>query len=217
MWYINRGQITTKLVEVRSYCGGETAAEAICIIELVAPPVDGTYPDGESYSADPEAAEFFRAMQGKGFAYVLSEEDTGTGDEIHKASTATEWWVTFYKPNVVKCANDLPHGFLAEDRSNNEHYERVPYAFSFRTANDHLDFVLISVHLQPGDSGSDQARRPEGLATTAQWIDAHDEKEKDFVILGDMNIQDAGELGSATPQGFISLNPEPLVRAAYIA
>lgn len=180
--------------------------DIVVVQELVAPPLDGTYPDGTHYSADAEAAEFFMAMQNRGFSYVLSEEDTGTGDEIHRATSATEWWVTFFKPDVIGCAEDVPHGFLAEDRSNNPNYERVPYAFAFRTLDNHLDFVLISVHLQPGDSGADQARRSHELASIAQWIDDHDEHEHDFVIMGDMNIKDVEELGSVTPQGFVSLN-----------
>ena len=42
----------------------------------------------------------------------------------------------------------------------------------------------------------------------AAWIDYHDEVERDFVILGDMNIEDAGELAEVTPHGFVSLNNE---------
>jgi len=175
--------------------------DIVVVQELVAPPTDGIYPDGEEYSADAEAVEFFQAMQDKGFIYHLSEEDTGTNDEIHKASTATEWWVVFYKSDIVEYANDLPHGFLAGDRSNHDNYERVPYAFAFRTPNNKLDFVLISVHLKPGDSNSDQERRFEELSTIAGWIDNNDDQEKDFIILGDMNIKDEEELLSATPEG----------------
>jgi hypothetical protein len=36
----------------------------------------------------------------------------------------------------------------------------------------------------------------------------HDAREKDFIILGDMNIQSAQELAEATPEGFVSLNDE---------
>ncbi len=42
----------------------------------------------------------------------------------------------------------------------------------------------------------------------AQWIDAHDQAERDFIILGDMNIEDAAELATATPAGYLSLNDE---------
>jgi len=33
-------------------------------------------------------------------------------------------------------------------------------------------------------------------------------REKDFIILGDMNIEDAAELAVATPLGYLSLNDE---------
>lgn len=180
--------------------------DIVVIQELVAPPIDGFYPDGEPYSADPEALAFVQAMLNKGFGYILSEEDTGTGDKIHTSSSATEWWITFYDPNRVQYAPDLPHGFLAEDRSNNDNYERVPYAFPFRTTDNRLDFVLISVHLQPDDSKADQQRRQQELNAIHQWILDHNQQEKDYIILGDMNIKDEEELVQATPPGYLSLN-----------
>lgn len=182
--------------------------DIVVVQELVAPPYDGAYPDGQSYTGDKEAAEFFDAMQSHGFSYLLSEEDTGTGDKIHMKSSATEWFVSFYKPNIVSTASDLPQGFLAEDRSNNVDYERVPYAFPFRTANNMLDFVLVSVHLQPGDRPAERERRSHELSSINEWILANDEVEKDFIILGDMNIYDVEELLEITPEGFISLNDE---------
>lgn len=180
--------------------------DIVVVQELVAPPMDGTYPDGETYSRDPEAAEFFDAMTGVGFDFVLSEEDTGTGDVIHRSTSATEWFVTFYKRATVVPAPDLPSGFLAEDRSNNDDYERVPYAFAFRTPNDALDFVLISVHLKPGTGPGNRARRKQEMDAIAAWIDAHDQDEHDFIILGDMNLQNKAELIDITPAGFFSLN-----------
>ena len=66
--------------------------DIVVVQELVAPPTAGTYPDGNPYKADNESAGFFNEMFEYGFDYVLSEEDTGTGDVIHKASSATEWW-----------------------------------------------------------------------------------------------------------------------------
>jgi hypothetical protein len=176
--------------------------------ELVAPPLDGFYPNGEPYSADPEAAQFLQSMQDKGFSYLLSEEDTGPGDAIHLASTATEWWITFYKPASVYYAPDLPHGFISEDRSNNDSFERVPYAFPFRTLSNSLDFVLISVHLQPGDLRSDQQRRFEELSAIARWVDLNDHTEKDFIVLGDMNLKDKQELFSSVQESYSSLNAE---------
>lgn len=182
--------------------------DIVVIQELVAPPIAGTYPDGEAYSADQESAEFFEAMEQLGFAYKLSEEDTGTNDEIHKSTSATEWWVAFYKLESVEYASDIPSGFLAEDRSNHEDYERVPYAFAFRSPDNKVDFVLISVHLQPGDSAADQARRQHELTAIANWIASNSDEEKDFIILGDMNIKDAAELTTATSSGYLSLNDE---------
>jgi hypothetical protein len=46
------------------------------------------------------------------------------------------------------------------------------------------------------------------LHAIAAWIDSHDQAEHDFIILGDMNIENAKELRSATPPGFVSLNDE---------
>ena len=105
------------------------------------------FPDGTSAKPDKEAAAFFNEMERLGFKYWLSEEDSGTGDAIHLNSTATEWWVVFYNSSRGTIASDLPHGFLAADRSNHPDYERVPYAFSFRTKENGSDFVLINVHL----------------------------------------------------------------------
>jgi len=184
--------------------------DIVVIQELVSPPVNGRYPNGDVYLADSEAADFFNAMQNLGFNYLLSEEDTGTGPIIHNNNSSTEWWVTFYKPATVKTANDIPSGFLANDRSDNPDYERVPYAFPFRTSNNNMDFVLISVHLKPGNGTSDKARREHELNSIETWINRNNNIEKDFIILGDMNIYNIAELNRVIPQGFISLNDECL-------
>ncbi len=180
--------------------------DIVVVQELVAPPYSGVYPDGSDFKPDDESAEFFQEMENNGFQYVLSEEDTGTGDKNHLNSSATEWWVTFYKPSKVKVAEDLPNGFLAEDRTNHDDYERVPYAFGFRTVNDSIDFVLISVHLKPGKYK--YSRRKQELAAIGEWINNNDEVEKDFIILGDMNIYNYEELMNVIPEGFVSLNDE---------
>ena len=65
---------------------------------------------------------------------------------------------------------------------------------------------MISVHLQLNASGS--ARRKHELSTIAEWIDDHDGTERDFIIVGDMNIENADELADAMPAGFLSLNDE---------
>jgi hypothetical protein len=63
--------------------------------ELVSPPYAGKFPDGTPVKPDAESAEFFDAMRGHGFLYAISEEDTGSGDNIHRNGSSTEWWVTF--------------------------------------------------------------------------------------------------------------------------
>ncbi|KAB1443573.1 endonuclease/exonuclease/phosphatase family protein [Pseudodesulfovibrio senegalensis] len=178
--------------------------DLVFVQELVAPPISGTYPDGSPYKADAESKEFFDAMASRGFSYVLSEEDTGTGPENHKASSATEWFVAFYKPLQVSPAPDLPHGFLANDRSDHPDYERVPYAFPFRAGN--ADLVFISVHLQPGGSQKETARRAHEFESMFAWIDGQKSQERDYVILGDMNIEDCEELAGIMPAGYASLN-----------
>lgn len=180
--------------------------DVVVVQELVAPPFAGTFPDGTPFKPDGESAEFFEAMRACGFDYKLSEEDTGKGETNHKNSTATEWYAVFYKESKLDIADDLPNGFLANDRTAHPHYDRVPYAFGFREKNSRLDFVLISVHLRPGASADE--RRKEELATIAKWVLANDDHEKDFIILGDMNIEDAEELDDVAPRGFRSLNNE---------
>ncbi len=182
--------------------------DIIVIQELISPPYPGVFPDSSNFRPDLESAEFFDEMLNNGFQYILSEEDTGTNDNNHLNNTATEWWVSFYKPDKVKVAEDLPNGFLAEDRTNHDDYERVPYAFGYRSLNDSIDFVLISVHLKPEDNDESIIRRKQELTAIKKWIDDNDEVEKDFIILGDMNIYNYEELMNAIPEGFVSLNDE---------
>lgn len=182
--------------------------DIVLIQELVAPPYPGQFPDGEPFKPDPEAKVFFDAMRQSGYAYKLSEEDTGTGDQNHLNSAATEWFVAFYNPNRVQVVNDIQGGFLAEDRSNNPDYERVPYAFPFRTVDAKTDFVLISVHLKP-DSGTEaKLRRKHELASIENWILSRHavNQERDYYIVGDMNLHNCNEVSDVLPRGYLSLN-----------
>ncbi len=180
--------------------------DLVVVQELIAPPYAGQFPNGAKFRPEPRAAKFFDAMKGQGFGYILSEEDTGKGATNHLNSTATEWWVTFFKSNRVDYATDLPHGFLSDKRFANPDFDRVPYAFGFRTKNRNSDFVLISVHLRPNSGKADRARRAHELGAIGQWINAHNSAEKDFIILGDMNIEDQADLANAMPSGLVSLN-----------
>ena len=48
-----------------------------------------------------------------------------------------------------KPAENLPSGFLSEKRAHGSNFERVGFAFAFRTVDKKVDFVFISVHLRP--------------------------------------------------------------------
>ena len=137
--------------------------DIVVVQELVAPPFAGTFPDDTPFNPDAEAAASFDAMTALGFMHALSVEDTGTGQTNHNNSSATEWWVVFYKADTVKIADGLPTTFLADDRTAHAHYDRVPHAFAFRTLDEKLDFVLISVHLRPDPGPDNRARRNEEL------------------------------------------------------
>lgn len=178
--------------------------DVVIVQELVAPPHKGLFPDATSYRPDPEAARFFAEMEARGFDYHLSEEDTGTGNQRHVNSSATEWFVVFYRRDVARLALDLPGGFLGEDRYDHPDFERVPYAFGIRLGSE--DLVFISVHLQPGGGGAQRARRAQELSAIFNWIGSQPGAERDYVIVGDMNIEDCDELASVMPAGFASLN-----------
>tara|TARA_R110001583_G_scaffold194100_1_gene364272 strand:+ start:7417 stop:8661 length:1245 start_codon:yes stop_codon:yes gene_type:complete len=185
-------------------------SDIVLVQELVAPPQAGIFPDGTHYNADSEAQAFFTEMTSRGFTYYLSEEDTGTGNEIHKGSSATEWWVAFYKDQKVDIDDALLNeglgGFLAQDRSNNPDYERVPYAFPFKTIDGSLDFVLISVHLKPGPGPTNRDRRKHELESINKWVTLHDTKEKDFLIVGDLNLYSCDVFTTMNIGQFITLN-----------
>jgi hypothetical protein len=180
--------------------------DIVVVQELIAPPYPGRFPNGEAFRPNPNAKAFFEAMKAQGFGFVLSEEDTGKGAVNHLNSTATEWFVAFFKSNRVDYATDLPHGFLAEKHAAHPDLDRVPYAFGFRSKNRGADFVLISVHLRPGSGKPHRARRVQELTAIGRWIDGHNSTEKDFIILGDMNLEDQRDLTDAMPRGLASLN-----------
>lgn len=179
--------------------------DIVVVQELIAPPCAGRYPDGTAYKPDPEVAAFIEQMELRGFSYLLSEEDTGMGPKIHLNSSATEWWITFYRADIVEPAMDLPGGFLASGRAANPILARVPYAFPFRTRDGNFDFVLISVHLTADAGPANRAKRQSELTAIAEVVRMSSEYEKDFLVLGDMNIENAQELRQAVPASFEAL------------
>ena len=207
------------LAEILSQQG----CDIVAIQELVAPPdltqlpasphyqsnTPATFPTGAPLNPKENVTDFFMRMYQAGYdSFILSEEDTGRSAKNHTNSTATEWWVTFYRSSKVVHAPDLPQGFLADQVTAHPHWDRVPYAFAFRSVEGEFDFVLISVHLRPGTGPANRERRASELREIGRWVRQQQEShpEKDYIILGDMNIYNEAELLQATPVGFISLN-----------
>ena len=185
--------------------------DLVVIQEVVAPPYDITIGD-KTIKGDNEVKLFFEEMEKEGYSYILSQEDTGTGNKIHMNSARTEWFVTFYKKNKLTLWDS---GFIAEDRSNNDEYERVPYYTYFKDVsnkNKNMDFVIISTHLQPGKAKAKRARRYQELNSIINFVNEikKSNQERDFIILGDMNVYDCDTLDENLSSGFIRANSQCL-------
>ncbi len=179
--------------------------DIVVVQEMVAPPVDGKYPDGTGFKKDPESASFVEEMSKKGFSYWLSSEDTGP-TKNHTPTTASEWWIAFYKPQTVEPDSARCYGFISQPLVNNPHFERVPYAFPFRTKDKKTNFTLVSVHLQPGNGSDDRLRRKGELTELFKWSTTQWESNKDFFVLGDCNIYDQNEMLPFQSTGVKGLN-----------
>lgn len=182
--------------------------DLVLVQEVVAPPVD-IQTDDKLIKGDREVLSFFTEMEKRGYSYVLSSEDTGTGDKIHYNSSATEWFVAFYSPEKLTL---LEHGFIASDRSNHDDYERVPYWFNFQEISSGMDFIIISTHLKPGKGKKERARRYHELTSIFNWVEKQKtiSDEKDYIVLGDMNIYDCNRLDKHLIDGFIRANKDCL-------
>ena len=179
--------------------------DLVVVQELVAPPVDGAYKDGVTFKKDLEAAAFADAMTAEGFNYRLSDEDTGpTGNRT--ASTASEWWIVFYKNDKVRPDSTRAYGFVSSPLAGNPDLDRVPYAFPFKSVKGNSTFTFIPVHLRPGEKAADRARRQTELNTLFNWVSSQTETNKDFYVLGDFNIYKNTEFTSFEQQDFRSLN-----------
>lgn len=180
--------------------------DIVVVQEMVASPVDGFYPDGSSYKKDKESAAFVDEMKKQGFSYWMSNEDTGP-KKNHTPTPASEWWIVFYKSKTV-----LPdtvnrfYGFISEPLTKNTSYQRVPYAFPFKSVKGKSNFTLISVHLQPGDSSTEKVIRQKELKGLFKWVSTQTEKNKDFYVLGDCNIYKQEEFIAYKENGISSLN-----------
>ncbi len=176
--------------------------------------------------ASPNTHDFFKEMHKAGFTdFLISDGKTGTSKDVgmqQGMSSSTEWFVTFYKPESVQPAPQLPNGYLSNfgisdpklwpaARRGHPDWDRVPYATGFQTTNGAFDFVLISVHLRPGPGGKHERRRHQEIHAIYNWIEKQKtvSKERDYIVLGDMNIESGKELASIfTNTPYISLNTE---------
>lgn len=181
--------------------------DLVLVQELVAPPYAGTFPNGKPFKPDKQSRAFFEAMKKQGFRYILSEEDTSKSKN-HSNSPGSEWWVAFYRDEMLDPAEDLPRGFISEQRTRHPVFSRVPYAFSFRTDDGRLDFVVISVHLAPDPGRKARAIRRREINAIVEWVSTREGSERDYLIAGDMNIHDRKELKSFLPAGWVALNDE---------
>lgn len=180
--------------------------DIVVIQELTSAPRLVEFPNGDAVNEDPESREFFELMHGHGFRDALSSENTGKNSN-HSNTTAAEWFVAFYRDDVV-AYDPAQSGFVHTPLTHNTVFDRVPWAFHFSAVDASLDFSLISVHLK-AEASLDDERRAE-LAFIAEWAANAPGGERDHIILGDMNIQSANELGSALPPEFSSLNASSL-------
>lgn len=180
------------------------------IQEMVAPPwnvqVTAHSKKGSKIiKGDIESKAFVTAMNNVGFDGIeLSAEDTGP-KKNHINTPASEWYVMFFKSHKVQVAPDLPKGFLAKKLAGHSVYSRVPHAFGIRAKRNgqpSIDMVLVSVHLHAtGDNEPKRrckARRIREFRFINQWISqnkaGHSSGEKDYFVLGDMNIEDLEEV-----------------------
>jgi hypothetical protein len=182
--------------------------DIVVVQGIVAPPYEGTFPNGDPYQPSAHVAEFFDEMTLRwGYAYILSEEDTGKRLLNHSNEPWTEWFVVFYDPAILEPAAGLPQSFLAEDVSANPLFDRVPYAFALRHIATGFDFVLISVHLHEGVDEEDRARRSTELQAISDWIDAQTSGESEYIVVGSMSFTDCSEVLTCTPTDCRFLNP----------
>ncbi len=179
--------------------------DIVVVQEMVAAPVDGFYPDGTPYKADKESGAFVTEMTKRGFSYWMSTEDTGP-TKNHTPTTASEWWIVFYKkekvlPDTVRC-----HGFVSQPLVANATFDRVPYAFPFKAVHGKSNFTLVSVHLHPDDGKADVVERKAELDYLMSWMTSLKESNKDVYVLGDCNIYDQKEFVDYKTKHITSLN-----------
>jgi hypothetical protein len=179
--------------------------DVVIIQELVAPPVPGKFSDNSPYKVDAESKAFLEEMKISGFEFWLSTDDTGpTKNQTN--STASEWWIIFYKRHKIVPDSSRYFGFVSQQLVANSNLDRVPYVFPFKTIQENSTFSLIPVHLNPGDSQEDYKRRQTEFSYLFNWTKNQSESNKDFFIVGDCNIYKSEEFEKFKSIDYYSLN-----------
>ena len=182
--------------------------DIVVVQEMVSPPSPGVFPSNkETYQADIESKDFVEAMKNQGFSYWISTEDTGP-TQNHVNSTASEWWITFYRNNIIVPDSSRFYGFLDNTLAGNAQFERVPFCMPFKSLDNRSTFSLISLHLKPGNGKSARERRSNEIKTVFDWVDSQNESNKDFIVLGDFNIYKKEEFEKYESKGVFSLNED---------
>ena len=179
--------------------------DIVIIQELVAPPFPGKFPDNIPFKVDEESKAFYNEMKKQGFACWLSTEDTGPTNN-HVNSTASEWWIIFYKTSKVRGDSTRFHGFVSQPLVANPNQDRVSFVFPFKSLKGNSTFSIIPVHLNPGDSKEDYNRRQVEFSFLFNWTKKQKESNKDFYIVGDCNIYESSEFASFKSFDYYSLN-----------
>ena len=199
--------------------------DVIAIQELVAPPWDVKV-RGENglpliLKGDKQSLEFVEAMKNVGLDGVMLGTDNTGPNRNHINTPAAEWPLLFYKTSRIKPNLSLPSGFIADKLAGNPVFSRVPYAFGLSTIDNNFDFVVISVHLFAYNSTQgvlySKARRVAEFQVIAGWIewqkDNHISNEKDYFVMGDMNLEDVEEYDGFF--GDVSVNLKPFVSRIF--
>ena len=180
--------------------------DIVVIQEMVAPPISGVFPSNkQKYKADVESKAFADAMQEQGFSYWMSTEDTGP-TKNHVNSSASEWWITFYRNDVIVPDSSRFFGFIDTTLAGSSKFERVPFCMPFKSIDGKSTFSLISLHLKPGNGLDARARRASELKTLFEWGPLQTGINKDFIYLGDCNIYKKEEFVKYESVGIFSLN-----------
>jgi len=180
--------------------------DIVVLQEMVAPPINGIFPsDSTKFKADKESADFVIEMEKQGFSYWLSSEDTGP-TKNHTNSSASEWWITFYRSEIIIPDSARYYGFLDTTLLASSLFERVPFCMPFKSISGSSTFSLISLHLKPGNSVANRVRRSDELNSLFAWVRKQKENNKDFILLGDCNIYKKEEFIGFESDSIYSLN-----------